>query len=36
VISSNHYDTLHPLPVVKTNPVLIEANEQQFERDTRL
>jgi NADH-quinone oxidoreductase subunit G len=22
VISSNHYDTLKPLPVVKTNPVL--------------
>ena len=36
VISSNHYDTLKPLPVVKTNLVLIEANQQQFERDTRL
>jgi NADH-quinone oxidoreductase subunit G len=36
VISSNHYDTLKPLPVVKTNPVLIEANKEQFERETRL
>jgi NADH-quinone oxidoreductase subunit G len=36
VISSNHYATLHPLPVVKTNPVLIEANKEQFERETRL
>ena len=36
VISSNHYDTLKPLPVVKTNLVLKEANQQQFERDTRL
>jgi len=35
VISSNHYD-FTPLPVVKTNPVLIEANKEQFERDTRL
>ena len=35
VISANHYDFI-PLPVVKTNPVLIEANKEQFERDTRL
>jgi len=35
VISSNHYDFI-PLPVVKTNQVLIEANKEQFERDTRL
>ena len=35
VISSNHYDFI-PLPVVKTNPVLIGANKEQFERDTRL
>jgi len=35
VISSNHYDFI-PLPVVKTNPVLQEANKEQFERDTRL
>jgi len=35
VISSNHYDFI-PLPVVKTDPYLIEANKEQFERDTRL
>jgi len=35
VISSNHYDFI-PLPVVKINQVLIEANKEQFERDTRL
>jgi len=35
VINSNHYDFI-PLPVVKTNPVLMEANKEQFERDTRL
>ncbi len=35
VISANHYDFI-PLPVVKTNPVLQEANKEQFERDTRL
>jgi len=35
VISSNHYDFI-PLPVVKTNLVLQEANKEQFERDTRL
>jgi NADH-quinone oxidoreductase subunit G len=27
---------MHPLPVVKTNPVLQEANKEQFERETRL
>src|SRR6201996_7399622 len=36
VQSANHYETMKPLPVVKTNPVLKEANEQQFERETRL
>jgi NADH-quinone oxidoreductase subunit G len=36
VISSNHYDTLMPLPVVKKNLVLQEANKVQFERETRL
>jgi len=36
VISSNHYDTLMPLPVVKKNLVLQEANKEQFERETRL
>jgi NADH-quinone oxidoreductase subunit G len=35
VISANHYE-FKPLPVVKTNQVLIEANKEQFERDTRL
>jgi NADH-quinone oxidoreductase subunit G len=35
VINSNHYDFI-PLPVVKINPVLQEANKEQFERDTRL
>jgi NADH-quinone oxidoreductase subunit G len=36
VISANHYDTLQPLPVVKKNLVLMEANKEQFERETRL
>lgn len=36
VISSNHYDTLKPLPVVKTDQILIEANKEQLERQTRL
>ncbi len=36
VMNSNHYETLHPLPVVKTNLVLMEANKEQFERETRL
>jgi NADH-quinone oxidoreductase subunit G len=36
VINSNHYDTLMPLPVVKKNMVLQEANKEQFERETRL
>ena len=36
VISANHYDALKPLPVVKTNPLLQEANKEQFERETRL
>ncbi|MGV8879931.1 MAG: 2Fe-2S iron-sulfur cluster-binding protein [Sphingobacteriaceae bacterium] len=36
VISSNHYDTLSPLPVVKTDQILIEANKEQLERQTRL
>src|ERR1700744_1167933 len=36
VISANKYDTIHPLPVVKTNPVLVDANKEQFERETRL
>ena len=36
VQSANHYEMLHPLPVVKTNPLLQEANKEQFERETRL
>ncbi|HEK19812.1 MULTISPECIES: 2Fe-2S iron-sulfur cluster-binding protein [unclassified Mucilaginibacter] len=36
VISANHYETLKPLPVVKANPLLQEANKEQFERETRL
>lgn len=36
VISSNHYDTLMPLRVVKKDQVLIEANIEQLERQTRL
>jgi NADH-quinone oxidoreductase subunit G len=36
VQTANHYEMLHPLPVVKTNPVLQEANKSQFERETRL
>lgn len=35
VISSNHYE-FRPLPVVKINHLLQEANKEQFERDTRL
>jgi NADH-quinone oxidoreductase subunit G len=35
VISANHYE-FKTLPVVKSNPVLIEANKEQFERDIRL
>ena len=35
VINSNHYDTLHPLPVIKKNPELMEANKEQFERATK-
>lgn len=35
VISSNHYETLKPLPVVKPNPALQEANKEQFERATK-
>jgi NADH-quinone oxidoreductase subunit G len=36
VQTANHYEMLHPLPVVKTNPKLQEANKEQFERETRL
>ncbi len=32
VINANHYDTLQPLPVIQSNPKLIEANIKEFER----
>lgn len=35
VISSNHYETLTPLPVIKPNPALQESNKEQFERATK-
>jgi NADH-quinone oxidoreductase subunit G len=35
VINANHYDTLQPLPVIKKNPELMEANKEQFERATK-
>ena len=36
VQTANHYEMLHPLPVVRTNPLLQEKNKEQFERETRL
>ena len=36
VQTANHYEMMHPLPVVKTNPALQERNQEQFERETRL
>ncbi len=36
VISSNHYGSLYPLPVVKKNLALQESNKEQLERYTRL
>lgn len=36
VISSNHYETLKPLPVVPNNPALIAANKEEFERTTKI
>jgi NADH-quinone oxidoreductase subunit G len=35
VISANHYETT-PLPVIKPNPALIEANKTEFERATKI
>lgn len=35
VISSNHYETLKPPPVIKPNPALQETNKEQFERATK-
>ncbi len=36
VISSNHYGSSHPLPVIKKNLALQESNKEQLERFTRL
>ncbi|RYY08025.1 MAG: 2Fe-2S iron-sulfur cluster binding domain-containing protein [Sphingobacteriaceae bacterium] len=36
VISSNHYGSLQPLPVIKKNFALQESNKEQLERFTRL
>ena len=36
VISSNHYETLKPLPVVQRDQLLIEANKVEFERATKI
>ncbi len=32
VISSNHYETLKPLPVIQQNPALMASNKEEFER----
>lgn len=36
VISSNHYEIAKPLPVIKHNQILIEANKVEFERATKI
>ncbi len=36
VISSNHYETMRPLPVIKENLTLQEANKIEFERATKI
>lgn len=36
VINSNHYDVFNPPPVIKENPRLQEANEEQLARTERL
>ncbi|MFD1629159.1 2Fe-2S iron-sulfur cluster-binding protein [Pseudopedobacter beijingensis] len=36
VINANHYETMHPLPVITKSPELMEANKKQFERATKL
>ncbi len=36
VISSNHYENMKPLPVVKKSQVLIEANKVEFDRATKI
>ena len=35
VISSNHYEMV-PLPVIKQNPALMEANKVEFERASKI
>jgi NADH-quinone oxidoreductase subunit G len=32
VISSNHYEMAHPLPIIEKNEVLIEANKKMFHK----
>ncbi|MBY0245097.1 MAG: Fe-S-binding domain-containing protein, partial [Sphingobacteriaceae bacterium] len=36
VISSNHYDTFKPLPVIQENTALQEANKVQLERSIKI
>ncbi len=36
VISSNHYDTMKPLPVIQQNKALMEANKVEFERTKKI
>ncbi len=35
VINANHYETLQPLPVIKKNLALIEANKVEFEKSVK-
>ena len=35
VISSNHYEMAHPLPVVEKNPELMEANKKMFTKNRK-
>ena len=35
VISSNHYEMAHPLPVVEKNPALMEANKKMFTKNRK-
>jgi NADH-quinone oxidoreductase subunit G len=35
VINANHYNTLHPLPVIKKDLVLMAANKVEFEKATK-
>lgn len=36
VISSNHYETFRPLPVIKENIALQEANQRELEKSTKV